>query len=51
MEQGSERIKAHLQTVKKGKQTIKWITMERAICLKLQEISVCRLEKKRPVHV
>lgn len=43
-------IKACLEKVKKERQTIKWITVERAVCLKLQEIFACMHEKKRPVH-
>lgn len=50
LEQGSEMIKACLQPVKKSKPS-SGFTMERAICLKLQEIFVCRLEKDRPVHI
>lgn len=45
MEQGSEMIKAHIQKVKKARQTTKWTAKERALCLKLQEIFVCILEK------
>ena len=47
---GGEMIKACFQKAKKERQTIKWTARERAVRLKLQEIFVCMLEKKRPVH-
>ena len=47
MQQGSEMIKAHIQKIKKERQTTKWTAVERAVHLKLQEAFVCMLGKKR----
>ena len=46
MEQGSEMIKAHIQKIKKERQTTKWTAVERAVHLKLQEALFACLERK-----
>lgn len=51
MQQGSEMIKAHIQKIKKERQTTKWTAVERAVHLKLQEAFVCMLGKKRSARL
>lgn len=51
VEQGSEVIKAHIQKIKKERQTTKWTAKERAVHLKLRESFVCMLGKKRSAHL